>query len=177
MTTNKQSYPDSPVDSRYSSEEEKKRDSVSLMKDRVKRMENMSQADRIRAQLMQLKFKMEEYLEETEYGSPNQFQMFLNQYVSIIYQNKRDFAQDINITPVEFSQILNNHRKPSDSFLKKLVIHSEKVFSSFTSFKASRWIELYHHQLISQTMGNESKWRPDIEKEVKLSEPITDYKK
>jgi len=174
---NNSTDPEYAVDSRYSSEEVQKADSVALMKARLERMENLPKEELMKAKLMQLKLKMTDYVENPVYDQRNYFLEFLKIYVGIIYQNKRDFAKDIQVTPVELSQVLNNHRKPKDSFLKKLIVHSERVYEHVCPFSGKVWLEVYHQDQMSKTMNEEAIWRPDIEKQVTLSEPFTPYKK
>lgn len=50
------------IDSRYQSLKEKKSESVLLMKARLNRMKNLSKEQVMRAKLLQLKLKMENYL-------------------------------------------------------------------------------------------------------------------
>lgn len=160
------------LDSRYTSSEEKKSEAASLMEARLRRMKNVSKDQVIRAKLMQLKLKMEEYLKHPVDEGQNHFSDFLKAYVDTIYPTRNKFAQDISITPIRLSQVINNHREPQDEFLRKLMIHSEKVYKDVCEFQKKIWYQVYFQEKIVDTMSNQEKWRPKLEKEVKFSETI-----
>lgn len=142
------------------------------MEARLVRMKNLTRDQIIRAQLMQLKLKMEEYLEEPIYDDRNHFTDFLKAYIDTIYTTRNRFAQDINITPIRLSQVINNHRDPKDEFIMKLMIHSEKVYKGICDFQKKIWYQVYYHEKICDTMSNQEQWRPKFEKDIKLSESI-----
>lgn len=105
------------VDSRYSSVEEQKSESEALMEARLTRMKNVSADQIIRAKLLQLKLKMEEYIQKPVYENHNFFTEFLTSYIDTIYSKRINFANDIDITPVRLSQVLNSHREPKNEFM------------------------------------------------------------
>ncbi len=160
------------VDSRYKSSKEQKSDATALMEARLKRMKNISKDQIIRARLMQLKLKMEEYIKSPIYDNRNYFSEFLKMYIDTIYSKRSIFAEDIDIAPVSLSQVINNHREPKQEFLLKLMIHSEKAFKNVCEFHKKTWYQVYFHEKICDTMSNQEQWRPEIEKHVKLSEII-----
>ena len=106
------------VDSRYKSKKERESDAAALMEARLNRMKSLSKDQIIRAKLLQLKLKMEDYLKEPVYDNRNYFSEFLETYIDTIYSKRSGFAKDIDITPVSLSQVINNHRKPKDEFKK-----------------------------------------------------------
>ena len=59
------------IDSRYKTKNEKKEDAVALMQARLDRMKNLSKEQILRAKLLQLKLKMEDYLKKPVYGKSN----------------------------------------------------------------------------------------------------------
>jgi hypothetical protein len=157
------------LDSRYSSKREQDSEATALMEARLMRMKNLSKDEVNRAKLMQLKLKMEEYLKQPVYDDKNHFSDFLKTYIDTIYTARNKFAKDINITPIRLSQVLNNHRDPKDEFILKLMIHSEKVFKNICDFQKKTWYRVYYHEKICDTMSSQNKWRPSIEKEIKLT--------
>lgn len=157
------------ADSRYLSNKEKKSESAALMQARLNRMKNLPKEQIIRAKLMQLKLKMENYLKEPVYDNRNHFTEFLETYIDTIYTRRNEFANDIDITPVFLSQVINNHREPKDEFMLKLMIHSEMAFKNVCDFHNKTWLQVYFHKKICDTMLNQDQWRPKIERHVKLS--------
>ncbi len=160
------------VDSRYKSKKEKESDSIALMQARLDRMKNVSKDQIVRAKLLQLKLKMENYLKESANDDNSNFTGFLQVYIDAIYSKRSKFAKDINVTPVFLSQIINNHREPKEEFILKLMIHSEKAFKNIGDFHKKIWYQVYFQEKISDTMSSQEQWRPKIEKQVKLSEVI-----
>ena len=165
-------YVEYGVDSRYHSNKEKESESVKLMQARLDRMKNLSKEQIMRAKLLQVKLKMENYLKQPVYDKHNYFTDFLGLYIDSIYSKRSEFANDINITPVLLSQVINNHREPKDEFIMKLMIHSEKVFKKIGDFQKKIWFQVYFQEKICDTMSNQEKWRPKLEKQVKLSDLI-----
>jgi len=160
------------LDSRFKSSKERDSESALLMEARIIRMKNLSKDQIIRAKLMQLKLKMEDYLKQPIYDNKNHFSDFLKSYIDTIYSTRNSFAHDINIKPIRLSQVINNHREPKDEFIMKLMIHSEKVYESVCEFQKKTWYQVYFHEKICDTMSSQDKWRPNLEKEVSLSESI-----
>lgn len=158
------------LDSKYKSNKERESEAASLMEARLMRMKNLSKNQIIRAKLMQLKLKMEEYLKQPIYDERNHFSDFLKSYVDTIYSTRNRFAHDINIKPIRLSQVINNHREPKDEFIMKLMIHSEKVYKNICEFQKKTWYQVYFHEKICDTMSSQEKWRPNIEKDIKISE-------
>ena len=172
--TNKQNIinvePEFGVDSRYKTSKEKEQDSVALMQARLDRMKNLPKEQVLRAKLLQLKLKMENYLKEPVYDNQNHFANFLETYVDAIYSKRSEFANDINVTPVFLSKVINSHREPKEEFILKLMIHSEKVFKYVGEFHKKTWYQIYYHEKLCDTMSRQEEWRPKIEKQVKLTE-------
>ncbi|MHC8948057.1 hypothetical protein [Sphingobacterium hungaricum] len=156
------------VDSRYHSKEEQESESVKLMQARLDRMKNLSKGQVRSAKLVQLKLKMENYLKNPVYDSHNYFTDFLRIYIDSIYSKHSEFAVDMNITPVFLSQLINNHREPKDEFIMKLMIHSEKAFANVCDFQEENWYQVYFQEKICDTMSNREKWKPKLEKQIKL---------
>ena len=160
------------VDSRYKSNKERESEATALMEARLMRMKNLSKDQIIRAKLLQLKLKMEEYIKKPVYDNHNYFSEFLKLYIDIIYPKRSFFAKDIDIAPVSLSQVINNHREPKEEFILKLMIHSEKAYKNVCEFHKKTWFQVYYHEKICDTMSNQEQWRPKVEKHVRLSETI-----
>jgi len=160
------------IDSRYKTKIQREQDAVALMQARLNRMKDLSEAQILQARLMQLKLRMENYLNEPVYDKQNHFCQFLESYVDAIYSRRGDFAKDINVTANFLSKIIHNHREPNEAFMLKLMIHSEKVFSQVGPFKKTTWYQIYYHEKLCETMANQKKWRPALEKQVKYRASI-----
>ncbi len=156
------------VDSRYASYQAQKADGQKLMEARLERMKNVSEEDVKRARLMQLKLQIEDYLETPTCSKQNFFTNFLSSYIDTIYTKRSSFANDIDITPVRLSQVLNNHREPHEEFMLRLMVHSEKAFQGVCDFPQKTWYQVYYQEKICDTLLREDEWKPRAEKHVKL---------
>ncbi len=112
------------VDSRYESIDKKTSDGKRLLEARLERLNDLSRSQIIRARLLQLKLRMQEYLVQPVYEDGNFFTSFLSKYVDAIYYKRRKLAEDIDVSPVNLSQVLNNHREPTEEFMFRLMLHS-----------------------------------------------------
>ena len=160
------------VDSRYETTKDREQDAVALMQARLERMKNLPKEQVLRAKLLQLKLKMENYLKEPVYDKQNHFARFLETYIDAIYSKRSEFAKDINVTPVFLSKVINSHREPKEEFILKLMVHSEKVFKQVGVFHNKTWYQVYYHEKLCDTMSSQDEWRPKIEKQVKLRSEV-----
>jgi hypothetical protein len=156
------------VDSRYTSRKEKLSDGKALMEARLHRMKNLSSEQIIRARLLQLKLKMDNFLKEPVHKEEGCFTKFLGTYIDTIYSKRKKFAEDIDITPILLSKILNKHREPQEEFMLRLMIHSEKTYKSICDFNHKTWYEVFFQERLSEMMARQDKWRPKEEKHVHI---------
>jgi len=108
---------------------------------------------KLKIQLMQLKFLMEDYIKETGYRKEYDFSYFLKEYIIRLGKKHKEFAEEMNIDPTELSQIINKHRQPNEKFIIRLEIHSNK------NFPAIIWYNLIQKEktfelLTDQTLRN-----------------------
>lgn len=164
--------PDYGVDSRYKTLRDREQDGVELMQARLDRIKNLSKEQILHAKLVQLKLRMEDYLKRPVHGKQSHFIGFLKAYIDTIYSNRNKFAADINVTPVLLSKVINNHQEPRKEFMLKLMVHSEKVFENIAEFPEQTWYQIYFYDKLCDTMSSQDKWRPEIEKQVKVAELI-----
>lgn len=160
------------LDFRYKSKKEQESEATALMEARLERMKNLSEDQIIRATLMQLKLKMEEFIKRPECDNHNYFSEFLKTYIDALYSKRNGFAKDVNITPVSLSQIINGHRDPNDEFIKRLMIHSEKVYKRVCEFSCETWYQIYFLEKICDTISNQQEWRSKVEKHVHFNVSI-----
>jgi len=172
MTENKNLMMDAEyrLDSRYKSGLESVSEATALMEARLRRMKMLSKDQITKAKLLQLKLKMEEFINHPVYDNNNHFSNFLKFYIDSIYSKRSTFSNDINVDPVSLSQVINNHREPKDEFILKLMIHSEKVYKDVCSFNKKIWYQIYFNNKICEIMAKQQQWQPEIEKQVRISE-------
>lgn len=106
-----------------------------LAKARAKVRKNLTVGQKLLAGVLQLKYQMEDYGRSSVYDKSLSFAYFLRQYIKLKYKANKQFALDINIDETELSQILNNHRSPSEKTIIRLEIHSNKTIPALSWYK------------------------------------------
>jgi transcriptional regulator with XRE-family HTH domain len=166
--TRKIRNPEFGVDSRYKNLDSKLLEGKILMEARLERLNRLSRHQIVKARLLQLKLRMEEYLQNEEYSNYSFFTSFLTDYIDTIYEKRTLFAEDMKITPVSLSQILNNHRDPNEEFLLKLLQHSELTFKKFFDFPKEIWFKVYYYEKIHDTIENHKRCRTEVKNRVRI---------
>lgn len=118
------------------SQEEKKIADRELAEARHRKRVNMTEQERLLLRLMQLRYRLENYIQREPYDSKYRFSYFLNQYLGIVDKRRKEFAKDIDIHETLLSQLMNNRREPNESIMVRLEIHSSNVIP------AIHWLKL-----------------------------------
>jgi len=118
------------------SKEEKEAATRELAKARSRNRLKMSDRQKLLLRLMQLRYRLENYIQREAYDSKYQFSYFLNQYLSIVDKRRKEFAKDIDIHETFLSQLMNNRREPNESIMVRLEIHSNNIIP------AIHWLKL-----------------------------------
>ena len=124
------------------------------------RRASLTPAMKQKAQLMQLRFQIEDYLEENRFNRKKTFGYFLKSYVTIINKKSNEFAREIDIKPAELSQYINDHRTPPQPVIIRLEIHSQNIIP------AIHWYKLAENKKLHELMNDKS-IRRDQKKYVK----------
>lgn len=127
------------IDSRNLTNKEKVEEREAILKARAARFEERSESEIKNAKLMQLKYQIKDYIDNLIDNRNPSFSAFLKVYVDTLYKKRKDFAADINIEAISLSHILNEHREPNESFLKKLIKHSQSSFNELGGFDKELW--------------------------------------
>lgn len=106
-----------------------------LKESRRKNKTSVSDMQKVYANLLQLRFLMEDYIISKSYDQNLSFAYFLRMYIKLKYSLNKDFAKDIQLDETELSSILNKRRSPSDKTIIRLELHSNNVISAISWFK------------------------------------------
>jgi transcriptional regulator with XRE-family HTH domain len=117
------------------SAKEKKESDAYLSEMRNKEREKITPTQLLLSRLLQLKYQMEDYLTNDSFKITHSFGFYLREYLNSLNKKNKEFARDIDIDETELSQILNNHRKPSEKIIIRLEIHSSKTIPAITWFR------------------------------------------
>ena len=95
----------------------------------------MTGEEQLQLKLMQLKFRLEDYIKGEQYDPEFTFGYFLEQYLLLNNKKKKEFAGDIQIHETLLSQIIKNRREPNNSFIIRLELHSNNMIPAIDWFK------------------------------------------
>ena len=149
---------------RLSKKQKKEADEVLLTALQKRRAAAHTQ-DKLKAVLLQLRFRMESYINEEQYDKSKTFGYFLKQYIHELNKRQTDFADEINITPAELSQYINNHRTPPENIIIRLELHSRNVIP------ATDWYRLVEKKNLHDLNANATlrkSQKPFVKKQAEL---------
>jgi hypothetical protein len=103
--------------------------------ERRKQFANRTPQQQIYDKLLQLKFRLEDYIDSNQYEAVLNFGYFLNEYINRQDKQDKEFADEIDVKPAVLSQYLNNHRKPPEKFIIRLELHANGMIPALAWFK------------------------------------------
>ena len=102
---------------------------------RLQQLREMTELERIFAEMARLKYLIEGYLEGNSFRDEFEFGSVLNEYIRIIKKPKKAFAEDIGIHSTRLSRILNNKEDPNMELTYRLEEHSGKLIPAVSWWK------------------------------------------
>jgi plasmid maintenance system antidote protein VapI len=120
----------------------------------------MTDADRMVANLLQLRFQLEDYIGNEKFNADKTFGFFLKGYLLVIQKKRNEFAAEISIHETLLSQLINNHREPDENIIIRLELHSNNTIP------AAYWYRLVKKQK-EHTIQTDQKLRKREKKFVK----------
>ncbi len=113
----------------------KKEASEQLAAARKERQKELTDGDRLSLNVLQLKFQLEDYIQQNEFNPDLNFGYFLKQYVDLLQIKRKQFAEEISIDETLLSQFINQHRTPPEYIAIRLEIHSNNTIPATYWFK------------------------------------------
>ena len=95
---------------------------------RLNSLKNISENQKVYADLISLKYSILDYLEIGIFSKNYLFSEFLKKYVSITNTTRRKLAENLGIHETKFSKIINNKENPGLGFLYRIEEHSNSLF-------------------------------------------------
>ena len=102
----------------------------------------------LKGTLLQLRFQIEDYLNDLHFDKRKTFGYFLKSYIDSLKKKRNEFADEINIKPTELSQYINNHRKPPQNIMIRLELHS------YNMIPAADWYRLLEKENLHELSTN-----------------------
>jgi len=91
---------------------------------RLLRLKGMSDQQKIFAGILQLKYQMEDYVNEGAYEKGLEFGAFLQRYLKVLNKKQVDFATEVSLHHTKISQLLHGKAEPNLSLVYRLEKHS-----------------------------------------------------
>lgn len=158
------------IDSRHLSNNEKLSEREAILRARELRFRERKAKDITTSKLLQLKYQMEDYLENPLFHNQPYFPKFLERYVDTLYDKRKSFAFDIDVEPITLSHVINKHRDPKDSFIYRLIVHSQAVYKDVGSFEKDLWPKIYYQDKVCDFLSSSEKWKKTESKHVRHKE-------
>lgn len=114
---------------------QKKEAGKQLKAARAKVQSEMTAEDKLTSDILQLRFQLEDYLNNEKFDPKLKFSYFLKAYVQLLNKKRKVFAREINIDETELSQLINDHRHPSENIIIRLELHSNKAIPAIAWYK------------------------------------------
>ncbi|QKZ14978.1 hypothetical protein [Spirosoma sp. KUDC1026] len=102
-----------------------------------KRRANLTDVEKLRGKLLQLKFQIEDYIKEDKFDPQKSFAYFLKSYVELQPKKKNEIAAELSIHKSKLSQLLSGDREPSDDLFIRLEFHSERFIPARDWFRVT----------------------------------------
>lgn len=97
---------------------------------RLNRLKNITEPQKIYADLISLKYSILDYLEIGLFSKEYLFSEFLKKYVSITNTTRRKLAENLGVHETKFSKVINNKENPGLGLLYRIEEHSNSLFSA-----------------------------------------------
>lgn len=136
-----------------------------LAEARQKVQAGLSESDRLAAKILQFKLKLKEYFKMDQFDPSMRFSSCLAEYIQILNKKQRTFAEEIDITETELSQVINNHRTPAEYLFIRLEIHSNNNIPAEWWY---RLVEKENEHMISTDVKMRHEQRKHVRKKLEI---------
>lgn len=117
-------------------EKEKKELSAEMKEIRMQKLRETTEEDRILADVMRLRFQIENYLKKENFSFEQTFGKYLKEYIRVIKKTRKAIAEDLSVHYTKLSRIINDKEEPNIELTYRLEKHSGALI------KANLWWKL-----------------------------------
>lgn len=103
---------------------------------RFQKLRETTEEDRILADVMQLRFQIEDYVKNKAFSFNKTFGKFLEEYLRILKKSRKEIAEDLALHYTKLSRIINDKEEPNVELSYRLEKHSGNLI------KAELWWKL-----------------------------------
>ncbi|MCD6065857.1 MAG: hypothetical protein K0S33_683 [Bacteroidetes bacterium] len=102
---------------------------------RMQMLSKRTDDQKLYADVLQLKYKLEDYLNTQAYSHKLTFGYFLMEYLRILNKKQKDFAKEIDLHETRLNRILKDVEEPNKQLVYRLEYHSAKLIPALTWWK------------------------------------------
>lgn len=99
---------------------------------RMQRLRERTDEQKLYADVVQLKYKLENYLNSSDYNEELTFGHFLLEYLRIQNKKQREFAREIDLHDTRLNRILKGAEDPNKQLMYRLEFHSDNLIPALT---------------------------------------------
>jgi transcriptional regulator with XRE-family HTH domain len=111
------------------------------------RRANLTEQEKLRGKLLQLKFQIEDYIKEDKFDPKKNFAYFLKSYVELQPRKKSEVASELSIHKSKLSQLLSGDREPSEDVFIRLEFHSNRFILARDWFRLT--MKKHEHDIMT----------------------------
>lgn len=120
---------------RQLSEVEAKQAREEFARFRMKRLEEVSDQDKILSGLLSIKYQIKSYVSSLEFEDSKSFGSFLMKYIELVDRKQKEFAEDIDIHPSRLNRILKGKERIGKKLAYRLEQHSGEIIPAIFWWK------------------------------------------
>lgn len=139
-------------------ESERKEAEEEIKSVRLQQLRTMSEHDRMVADVMRLRFRMENYVKLEPFSYDYTFGSYLQEYVRILKKDRKEIADDLAIHYTKLSRILNDKEEPATALCYRLDEYSGHLIS------ADLWWKLMIKKLEFKVLQDENAKKLEAQK-------------
>jgi plasmid maintenance system antidote protein VapI len=104
---------------------------------RMQMLAKRTDDQKLYADVLQLKYKLEDYLNSSAYNKTLTFGYFLMEYLRILNKKQTEFAKEIDLHETRLNRILKDADEPNKQLMYRLEYHSAKIISALMWWRLS----------------------------------------
>jgi len=99
---------------------------------RMQALSKRTDEQKLYADILQFKYKLEDYINSPVYDTHFTFGYFLSQYLRILNKKQKDFAKEIDLHDTRLNRILKDVDEPNKQLVYRLECHSARLIPALS---------------------------------------------
>lgn len=124
-------------------EQEEAREEIRAFRRKV--FSDMTEEQRIYADILRFRYQMEEYIEKHEYADDMTFGKQLEEYIRILKKTRKEISEELAVHYTKLSRIINDRENPNIAFMYRLEEHAAGLIPALVWWKL--WIKKQEYDI------------------------------